>query len=275
MPEEYEISIARACCLMEIHRSYYYYESVRDDGEVEEAIRSAGEYGEGFEKIYQRLRHEGRTWNHKKVDRVYKKIHFNKRSKLRKRLPARVKEPLRTPLEPNRTWSMDFVSDRMESGRTFRVLNILDDNDREAVAQEVSMSMPAERVISMLEKVIFINGKPECIRTDNGLEFISEKMKIWCEANGIRHKFIQPGKPTQNSYVERFNGSYRRAILDAYIFRNIEEVREITEKWRIDYNGRRPHEALGDMTPQEYKEMLLTGEIRSMGLSVPAAAANP
>ena len=106
----------------------------------------------------------------------------------------------------------------MESGRTFRVLNILDDSNREAVAQEISMSMPAERVISIMEKVIFINGKPECIRTDNGPEFISEKFNVWCQANGIKHKYIQPGKPPQNSYVERFNGSYRRAILDAYIF---------------------------------------------------------
>ncbi len=135
--------------------------------------------------------------------------------------------------------------------------------------------MPAERVIAIMEKVIFINGKPECIRTDNGPEFISEKFNIWCQANGIKLKFIQPGKPTQNSYVERFNGSYRRAVLDAYIFRNIEEVRELTERWRTDYNENRPHEALGNMTPMEYKLMLLTGEIRSMGHSVPAAAANP
>ncbi len=119
------------------------------------------------------------------------------------------------------------------------------------------------------------HGMPECIRTDNGPEFISEKFNVWCQTNGIKHKYIQPGKPTQNSYVERFNGSYRRAILDAYIFRNIEEVRELTERWRTDYNERRPHEALSNMTPQEYKEMLLTGDIRSLGHSVPAAEANP
>ena len=124
---------------MEIHRSYFYYESVKDDTEVEEAIRAAAEYGDGFEKIFQRLRHDGYTWNHKKVYRVYKKIHFNKRSRLKKRLPKRVREPLEAPLEPNKTWSMDFVSDKMESGRTFRVLNILDDSNREAVAQEISM----------------------------------------------------------------------------------------------------------------------------------------
>jgi len=255
--EEYEISIARACKIVEIHRSYYYYESVKDDSLVEAAIRSAGQYGDGCGKIIARLRHEGYPWNHKRIRRVYNKMHFNKRKgRLKKRVPTRTKEPLSAPLEPNKIWSMDFVSDKMESGRTFRVLNILDDSNREAVAQEISMSMPAERVIQILEKVIFINGKPECIRTDNGPEFISEKLRIWCEANDIRHKFIQPGKPTQNSYVERFNGSYRRAILDAYIFRNIEEVRKLTEEWRKDYNERRPHEALDNMTPLEYKHRL-------------------
>lgn len=99
--------------------------------------------------------------------------------------------------------------------------------------------------------------EPDCIRTDNGPEFISEKLKIWCLANGVEHKFTQLGKPTQNSYIERFNGSYRRAILDAYIFRNLDEVREITERWRHDYNYNRPHEALGNMTPIEYKQKIL------------------
>ena len=140
--EEFEVSIARACCWMDIHRSYYYYREKRDDTEVEEAIRSASEHGDGFWKIFERLRREGRTWNHKKVYRVYKKMHYERRSKLKKRLPARVKNPLEQPNEPNTTWSIDFVSDMLECGRKFRVLNVIDDNDRVAVAQEVSMSFP-------------------------------------------------------------------------------------------------------------------------------------
>ena len=159
---------------MDIHRSYFYYTEKKDDSEVEQAIREAAEFGDGFWKIFQRLRRDGKPWNHKKVYRVYKQMHYEKRSKLKKMLPARVKSPLVIPSEPNTTWPIDFVSDRLQSGRTFRVLNIIDDCDRVAVGQEISMSMPAERVIKLLEKVIWLNGKPKNIRCDNGPEFISK-----------------------------------------------------------------------------------------------------
>ena len=255
--EEYGISISRACKLMEIHRSYFYYTEKKDDTEVEEAIRAAAEFGDGFWKIYSRLRREGKGWNHKKVYRVYKAMHYEKRSRLKKRLPARVKNPLVMPEEPNVTWSIDFISDRIECGRQFRVLNIMDDACKIAVAQEISMSMPAKRVIKVLEKIIWLNGKPKNIRCDNGPEFIAQVFKDWCKGNEINIIYIQPGKPTQNGYIERFNGSYRRAVLDRYIFRNISEVRELTEAWRKDYNEERPHEALDNMTPFEYREELI------------------
>lgn len=152
---------------MDIYRSYFYYRSKKDDAPIEEAIRKAAEFGDGFDKIYQRLKKAGYIWNHKKVYRVYRKMHFNKRSRLKKRLPRRVKIPLEVPKTPNVTWSMDFVSDKTESGRTFRFLNIIDDCNREAVAQEAYMSITAERVLSILEDAISCNGKPDCIRTDN------------------------------------------------------------------------------------------------------------
>ena len=231
---EYSVSITRACRIMCFHKSLYYYRSRRDDSEVEAGIRAAAEYGDGFWKIYNRLRREGKPWNHKKVYRVYQKMRMNKKSRLRKRLPARVKQPLLTPDVPGDTWSLDFVSDKLESGRKFRVLNILDDCTRQSVAMEISMSMPAQRVIKALEKTIWINGKPKRIRTDNGPEFISKELEAWCTANDVEHVFTQPGCPTQNSYVERFNGSYRRGVLDAYLFRTLQDVRDITEKWQLD-----------------------------------------
>lgn len=149
---------------------------------------------------------------------------------------------------------MDFVSDVLTNGRRFRGLSIIDDFNREVVAMEIATSMPAERVIRILERVIWCSGKPENIKVDNGPEFIADLFKSWCSGNGIKIKYIQPGKPTQNRFIERFNGSYRRGILDAYLFDNLNQVRELTQHWMKDYNKFRPHEALGDLSPIAYLE---------------------
>ena len=254
---EYKVSITRACRLMEIHRSYYYYQEKRDDSEVEAAIREAAKHGDGFWKIFNRLRNEGKPWNHKKVYGVYKGMHYEKRVQLKKRLPKRVQNPLVQPDSSNETWSIDFVTDALECGRKFRVLNVMDDADRYAIGQEASMSMPAKRVIRLLEEMIWNEGKPKNIRCDNGPEFISHDFQNWCKANEINIIYIQPGRPMQNSYIERFNGSYRRAVLDMYIFRNLSEVKEKTAEWRKYYNEERPHEALGNKTPAQYRKSLL------------------
>lgn len=253
--EHEHVSITRACRVMQLHKSRYYYVSRKEesDQEVMEGIRQAGEFGDGFWNIYHRLRKD-HCWNHKRVYRVYKMMHYNKRSKLRKRLPARVKEPLEIPCAPCQSWSVDFVSDSLCCGRKFRVANIIDDFNREAVGMEPAMSITSSRLIRILEIAIWEYGKPRKIRTDNGPEFVSKEFEQWCKANEIEHQFTQPGCPTQNAYIERFNGSYRRSVLDAYIFRNLSEVREITEKWRIDYNNIRPHTALGNISPVQARE---------------------
>lgn len=253
--EEHDISITRACALMGIHKSYFYYEPAKDDQEVMDAILSVAEFGDGFKKIYERIRAMGKTWNHKRVHRVYVSMRMNKRARLKKRLPARVKTPLLTPENPNVTWSMDFVTDVLQSHRKFRVLNVIDDFNREVMGQKVATSIPGERLIRMLEEIIWEHGKPNNIRSDNGPEFTSKVFQEWCKANGINQIFIQPGAPTQNSYIERFNGSYRRGVLDAYIFRTLDEVRTITEEWMEDYNNKRPHESLGNMPPAKYREI--------------------
>ena len=239
---------------MQLHKSRYYYVSRKEesDQEVMEAIRRASEFGDGFWNIYHRIRKDHK-WNHKRVYRVYKMMHYNKRSNLRKRLPVRVKTPLMSPGEPGQSWSIDFVSDALTCGRRFRVLNIIDDFNREAVAMDAAMSITSSRLVRMLETAIWEYGKPRKIRSDNGPEFISKEFEQWCKANGIEHQFTQPGCPTQNAYIERFNGSYRRGVLDAYMFRNLTEVREITEKWRQDYNNARPHTALGNKTPAQVR----------------------
>ena len=174
------------------------------------------------------------------------------RRKGKKRLPNRSPEPLRVPESANQCWSIDFMSDALWCGRKFRTFNIVDDFNREALAIEVDLNLPAQRIIRVLERVAMWRGYPKKLRMDNGPELTSAKMAEWAEANGVVLEFIKPGKPTQNSYVERFNRTYREEVLDMYVFRTLSEVREITDKWLVEYNEERPHESLGNLTPVEY-----------------------
>ena len=206
----------------------------------------------GFRKLLAYLKRAGRKWNHKRVYRVYKLLKLNKKSRGKRRLPARVKQPLLQQSELNSSWSMDFMSDSLASGNRFRTLNVIDDCNREALAIEVATSISSKRVIRTLEQLIDWRGKPEAIRMDNGPEFTSADFTSWCREKEISVHYIQPGKPMQNGFIERFNGSYRREVLDAYLFLELEEVRELTEQWVEEYNTRRPHEALGNLTPSEW-----------------------
>ena len=144
------------------------------------------------------------------------------------------------------------MSDSLVDGRRFRLLNVMDDCNRESLAIEVDTSLPTQRVIRVLDRLVEYRGKPESIRMDNGPEFISEKLKVWCEERGIRLLFIQPGKPVQNAFIERKNGSMRKELLDAYLFFTLDEVRMLAEEWRMDYNHERPHAALGFVPPSEF-----------------------
>lgn len=206
----------------------------------------------GFSSYYGRIRNEGLIWNHKRVKRVYDKLGLNLRRKKKRRLPGREKQPLQVPGQINKTWSMDFMQDSLESGRKFRTLNIIDDYNRESLAIEVDVSLTGERVVRVLESVIEWRGVPQEIRSDNGPEFISEALAQFCENKQIKRSFIQPGKPMQNAYVERFNKTLREDVLDAYIFESLSQVREIAESWQKDYNENHPHESLGGISPKQY-----------------------
>lgn len=235
----------------------YYYESVKDDSPVEqkltEYLNSKLLCNRGCPEYYKRMRREGLAWNHKRVERVYCKMGLSRRRRKKRRIPNPEKRPLLQPPSPNDTWSIDFVEDRLENGRKIRTLNILDDFNREAVAMEVSYSFPAERVIEVLTQCIEWRGSPKRIRSDNGTEFIAHKTKHFFNSQNIEHIPIQKGKPTQNSYVERFNRSYREGVLDAFILTSIRQAQEETDIWMEDYNNNHPHESLGDVPPREYK----------------------
>ena len=252
--QQHEYSVQRACSVIGAPRSVYYYTSRRDDSQVIAALQQHVEkhYTHGFPKTFAYLRKAGLPWNHKRVYRVYKELKLNLRRKGKRRLPARVKQPIHQPTAINQSWSIDFMQDRLMSGRAFRTFNALDDYNREILAIEIDTSLTASRVIRTLEQVIEYRGKPQQIRMDNGPEFISHQFELWCREKQIRLQYIQPGKPMQNALIERFNGTYRRDILDAYLFDELWQVKQLTTEWMEEYNQRRPHDALNNLTPHEY-----------------------
>ena len=252
--KQMQVSIHKAYKALGLPRSLHYYQSRKDDSGVIEALQMHVEEHptHGFPKTFAYLRRNGHSWNHKRVHRVYTDLKFNIRRKGKRRLPERIKQPLAKRDAINQCWSIDFMSDSLLNARRFRTFNVLDDFNREVLEIEIAFSLPSARVIRTLEQIIEWRGKPERIRMDNGPEFISRDFELWCKNNTIELLYIQPGKPTQNSLIERLNGTYRRDILDAYLFYDLDQVRQLTDEWKTEYNEKRPHESLNNLTPREY-----------------------
>jgi putative transposase len=246
----------------------YYYKSQKDDTEVIEVLQDLPfkHPTYGFRKLYAYIRRSGKQWNHKRIYRVYKLLKLNRKRKGKRRLPSRVKQPLVKQEQINQSWSMDFMSDSMVGGRRFRTFNLIDDCTREVLAIEIDTSLSSKRIIRTLERVILDRGKPNIIRTDNGPEFTSKDLELWARDHEIQIQFIQPGRPMQNGYIERFNRIYRESILDAYLFFELDQVRTLTEEWMDEYNLRRPHESLGNLTPNEWKMKQLKPELSTFKL---------
>jgi putative transposase len=202
--------------------------------------------------MYSRLRKLNYKDNHKRVYRIYTAMKLNLRRKHKKRLPARILEPLVQPLHPNLTWSMDFMHDGLIGGKPFRSFNVIDDFNREVLNITIDTSLTSLRVIRELNTLIEWRGKPAKLRCDNGPEYVSQALEDWATTNGIELTFIQPGKPHQNGYIERFNRTYREEILDNYAFENLSQARTMTNAWMWVYNNKRPHSSLGYLAPRGF-----------------------
>ena len=189
------------------------------------------------------------TWNHKRVYRVYRALELNLRIKPRRRVVRAPPQPRAVPDTRNDTWSMDFMHDQLADGRTFRLFNVLDDFNREGLAMEIDLSLPAERVVRALDDLIAWRGAPTRIRSDNGPEYVSQTLQQWAKRRGIVLEFIQPGKPQQNAYIERYNRTVRYDWLSQSLFDTIDEVQAAGTRWLWTYNNERPNMALGGITP--------------------------
>jgi putative transposase len=258
---EHDLSIARACSSARLSRSTYYRPVLdwreRDAEVIDELNRVVKRRPRwGFWTCFDHLRFKGFEWNHKKVHRVYCNMGLNLKRRTKKRRLNRERVPLDVEGKPNASWSLDFMEDTLYSGRRFRTLNVLDEGVRECLAIEVDTSLPAERVIRVLNQLEEWRGLPEQLRLDNGPEFIANKLIEWANEKEVRLAYIQPGKPTQNAFIERFNKTYREEVLNAHLFHSLEDVREITWWWMMDYNEERPHTATQRIPPTVYRKKI-------------------
>jgi putative transposase len=244
--------------VIDFHRSLWYYRSRKDDSEVIEKLTSLAERfpTRGFDKYYNIIRYEGLKWGRSRVLRIYREMKLSRRRKHKRRLPSRIKEPLQKQLLPNQSYSMDFMSDSLVSGRKLRILKVIDDCTRESLAVWCDYSIPGEKVTKVLDQIVQDRGKPQQIRVDNGPEFTGRAFTTWCREHSINIKYIQPGRPMQNAYIERLNRTFREDVLDAYLFESLEEIRLLSDEWQYNYNYLMPHESLNKKTPFMVRESL-------------------
>jgi putative transposase len=250
------VSIRLACQAFGISKTCYRYQAKlsSENAEISDWLirltNSQRNWGFGLCFLY--LRNvKGYRWNHKRVYRIYRLLELNLRIKPKKRLVREKPEALAEPTEVNQVWSMDFMHDQLSDGRSIRLFNVIDDFNREGLEIEVDFSLPSERVIRSLDRIIEWRGRPDRIRCDNGPEYISATLMAWAKRQGITLDFIQPGKPQQNAYIERYNRTVRYDWLAHYLFDSIEEVQEFATRWLWTYNHERPNMAIGGITPKQ------------------------
>ncbi len=245
----------RACQVLGFARSCYYYRN-HANPQTELRVRLKDLAGArvryGYRRLHVLLLREGWQINHKRVYRLYNQEGLSIRLKTKKKRVSELRVPLPTPSGPNQCWSMDFVADRLSAGRSFRLLTLVDNFSRVSPAIEIDYSLNARRVVEVLDRLKATFGIPKMIKVDNGSEFISKAMNEWAHHNGVKLEFSRPGKPTDNAFIESFNGRLRQECLNQNWFTSLDDARQIVEAWREDYNQFRPHSSLNHRTPSEF-----------------------
>lgn len=254
--EQYSISERRMCSVLKIYRNTYRYKSKKDEQAVlRQRIREIAEVRirYGYRRIHVLLLREGWEINHKRVYRLYREEGLNLRQKTKRRQKSASRIPIaEIPGTLNECWAMDFVSDQLYNGKRFRTLTLIDLCSRECLALHVDKKITGEAVAAALDQVRQTRGLPGRIKVDNGPEFISKALDAWAYFNHVQLDYSRPGTPTDNAYIESFNGSFRDECLNANWFMSLEDAREKIERWRTDYNEFRPHSALTYLTPADF-----------------------
>ncbi len=268
--QTFSLSERRACGLLGMHRSTYRYAARQPAAaDLRGRLRALAERWAryGYRRLHLWLRREGWRVNHKRVYRLYRLEGLGLRRKRRKRAAGLRVTPLVPPTRANERWSMDFMTDALSRGRRFRLLIVLDERTRECLVIELDTSLPGARVVQALDRLIAEREQPEVLVIDHGPEFAGKALDQWAYQRGIRLHFIAPGKPTQNAYVESFNGKFRDECLNMHWFRDLADARRAIEAWRREYNEVRPHSSLGQATPEEFarQEVMLRTLLEPQG----------
>lgn len=269
LQQSYRVSERRAGQLLLLSNSSLRYRSRRPAaGELRQRLRELAHERPryGYQRLWALLRREGWHVNHKRVYRLYCEEGLKLRKRRRRGRAQVERVPLPQPMKADERYSMDFMRDTLADGRVFRTLNIVDDYTRECLAIEVDTSLPGERVVRVLERLAVMGRQPLHIVVDNGPEFASRAVDQWAARRGVSLRFIDPGKPIQNAYIESFNGKFRDECLSQHWFISLEEARYVTEEWRIDYNERRPHRSLQHQTPAEFAAKCSSYQIVELSL---------
>ncbi len=263
--EEYQLSERRGCRLIRAHRTTMRYQRQRKEDEPDiraRLQRLATEHPRwGYRRLHLLLRREIGGINRKRVYRLYRLDGLAVRQRRRKRAARILRGNMQPTEKRGEAWAMDFMRDTLANGRRFRTLNVVDTVTRECLAIEVDTSLPGKRVVRVLDQLVERYGAPKRITLDNGPEFTGQALDAWAYRHGVILDFIDPGKPTQNGYMESFNGKFRDECLNLHWFRDLEDARRIIGTWEEEYNTTRPHSALGNQPPAVYAQSVWPREV--------------